>query len=70
MDVVEMNEQGELIGYEVKMAYVGEKKSERVIETTKVIGGIGQAIEYLYWGVDYSYLVIPDITQYTTRDLS
>ena len=61
LDVVEMNERGELIGYEVKMAHIELRESARTPQTTKIIQGIGQAIEYLYWGVDYSYLVAPDI---------
>jgi hypothetical protein len=62
IDVVEMNEKGELIGYEVKMAHVGKRESERSVQTLFIIQGIGQAIEHLYRGVDYSYLVAPQIT--------
>jgi len=61
IDVVEMNEKEELTGYEVKMAHVGKKNSERSIQTTYIIQGIGQALEYLCYGMDYSYLVAPEV---------
>jgi len=61
IDVVEMNEKEELIGYEVKMAHVGKRRGERSLQTTYIIQGIGQAIEYLYYGIDYSYLVAPKL---------
>jgi hypothetical protein len=44
------------------MAHVGKKESERSIQTVYIIQGIGQAVENLYWGMDYSYLVAPQVT--------
>jgi len=63
IDVVEMNENEELIGYEVKMAHAGRREGERSIQTLYIIQGIGQAVENLYWGMDYSYLVAPRVTE-------
>lgn len=60
-DVVEATTEGELIGYEVKMAHIGGGTSS-ALQTTYVIQGIGQALEYLYYGMDRSYLVAPRVT--------
>jgi len=54
-DVVEATTEGELIGYEVKMVHEN-------LQTIYIIQGIGQALEYLYYGMDRSYLVAPRVT--------
>lgn len=41
--------------------HIGRGRSARALQTTYIIQGIGQAIEYLYYGMDYSYLVNPQL---------
>lgn len=57
VDVVEAAANGEIIGYEVKVPHIGRRKGDRALQTTFIVQGIGQALEYLVRGFDRAYLV-------------
>lgn len=64
IDIIEVNEHHELVGYEVKMARLKRTRaSPYYLDITPISQGVGQAINYFNRGMDYAYLVAPQIEE-------
>jgi hypothetical protein len=67
VDVVEVNLEGEIIGFEMKLPHIGRERSAKSIQVTYIVQGVGQALEYLIRCFDHASLVMLQLASTITR---